>query len=439
MRDTAAVVSAVSQAKEMVWINPKYLMFELTDALCQLVVSDEDIDDAEKRLQRFAPFIQKKFPETAPTHGIIESELVAIPMMQSALEKEYGVSIPGKLLMKMDSHLPIAGSVKARGGIYEVLTHAENLALANGMISRDESYEKFADDELQNFFHDYTMQVGSTGNLGISVGIMSAAFGFNTIVHMSKDAKAWKKSLLRSHGVKVIEYDDDYAKAVAEGRRQSELNPMSYFVDDEKSVDLFLGYATAAKRLKKQLDEKNIVVDEEHPLLVYIPAGIGGAPWGISYGLKRVYKDNVHCFFCEPTQWPSVLLGMATGKMEKANIKDYGLTGSTHADGLACPSPSSFVTRIMMNLLSGDFTVEDAKLYDFLRLLYRAEGKEIEPSSCAAFVGPLRLLELEDSREYLSSHGLTREILDHSTQIVWATGGSMVPEEVKKQYRNTYL
>ena len=92
-----------------------------------------------------------------------------------------------------------------------------------------------------------------------------------------------------------------------------------------------------------------------------------------------------------------------------------------------------------MNLLSGDFTVEDAKLYDFLRLLYRVEGKEIEPSSCAAFVGPLRLLELEDSREYLSSHGLTREILDHSTQIVWATGGSMVPEEVKKQYRNTYL
>lgn len=85
MRDTAAVVSAVSQAKEMVWINPKYLMFELTDALCQLVVSDEDIDDAEKRLQRFAPFIQKKFPETAPTHGIIESELVAIPMMRHTL------------------------------------------------------------------------------------------------------------------------------------------------------------------------------------------------------------------------------------------------------------------------------------------------------------------------------------------------------------------
>ena len=57
--------------------------------------------------------------------------------------------------------------------------------------------------------------------------------------------------------------------------------------------------------------EKGIAVDEAHPLIVYVPAGVGGAPGGVCYGLKRRYGDNVHCFFVEPTQCPSVLLGMA--------------------------------------------------------------------------------------------------------------------------------
>lgn len=37
----------------------------------------EQIKDAEARLVRFAPLIEKAFPETAPRHGIIESELKA--------------------------------------------------------------------------------------------------------------------------------------------------------------------------------------------------------------------------------------------------------------------------------------------------------------------------------------------------------------------------
>ena len=210
-------------------------------------------------------------------------------------------------------------------------------------------------------------------------------------------------------------------------------------MDDEKSVTLFLGYAVAAKRLDAQLKEKGIAVDEAHPLIVYVPAGVGGAPGGVCYGLKRLYGDNVHCFFVEPTQCPSVLLGMATQKFEQANVRDYGLSGKTEADGLACASPSSFVTRIMTNLVSGECTVSDAKLYDFLRLLVETEGERIEPSSCAAFQGPVSLCQAEGSVVYCQEQGLTPDRLNNATQIVWATGGRLVPEEIWDVYLNTHL
>ena len=432
-------IRRVAAGEPTVWINPDYLPVEVTDGLCQLVVPDSAIDDAEARLARFAPFIRRRFPETEPTNGLIESPLADIPRMQQALEQEYGCTIPGRLMLKMDSHLAIAGSVKARGGIYEVLKHAEDLAIAAGKLTMEDDYARLDSEEMRNFFRQYTVQVGSTGNLGMSIGIMSAALGFRVKVHMSADAKQWKKDLLRSHGVEVLEYSGDYSKAVAEGRALSDADPMSYFVDDEKSVDLFLGYAVAARRLKKQLDEQGIAVDEAHPLIVYLPTGVGGAPGGVTYGLKRLFKNNVHCFLVEPTLCPSVLLGMATKQYEKANVRDFGLSGRTHADGLACASPSSFVTRVLGNLASGDFTVTDAKLYDYLRLLDSSEGKRIEPSSCAAFVGPCQLLTLEDSRRYCAEQGLTEEVLANSVQIAWATGGRLVPAEVWEQYLATHL
>ncbi len=438
MNENKLAIKEVSAGKQTAWINPYYRPFEVTKAILDLVLPESDLLDAEARLLRFAPFIKKAFPETAGNNGIIESPLREIDAMKNALESKYGCQIPGRLYLKMDSHLAIAGSIKARGGIYEVLKHAEDLALEHGKITLSENYEKFATPEMREFLSQYKMQVGSTGNLGMSIGIMSAALGFKVTIHMSADAKEWKKELLRSHGVEVLEYDDDYSFAVAQGRKSSKNDPYSYFVDDEYSKDLFLGYAVAAIRLKAQLDEKGISVDEGHPLIVYVPAGVGGAPGGICYGLKRVFGDNAHCFFVEPTLYPSVLLGIATQKHEKANVHDYGLVGNTEADGLACASPSGYVTRLVTNHVSGEFTVNDDVLYDYLRMLYNSEDIKIEPSSCAAFEGPRRLLEYGRSKAYCEAHGLASDVLENATQIAWATGGRLVPEETFAEYLEKY-
>ena len=430
------LLQKMQRGEEVVWINPDLCPFETAEKNAELTMAD--IEDAEKRLERFAPFIMKCFPETKDRRGLIESVLTPVPEMKALLRDKYGAGLEGNLLLKQDSHLAIAGSVKARGGIYEVLKHTEDLALEAGILKPGDSYEKLADQEARDFFRNYKVQVGSTGNLGMSIGIMSAAVGYQVIVHMSADARQWKKDLLRSRGVEVIEYESDYSEAVKQGRKMSDQDPKSYFVDDENSRNLFLGYAVAARRLPAQLQELGIKIDREHPAFVYIPCGVGGAPGGITFGLKQVFKDNVHCFFVEPVQAPCMLLGMATGLNNAISVQDIGLTGQTHADGLAVGRPSGFVGGVMKPFLSGEMTVRDGRLYEYMRDLLQTEDIFLEPSACAAVQGPVMLSEREELREYIRNHGL-EEKMGNASHILWATGGSLVPPEVREEYKNTYL
>ena len=393
-------------------------------------VSPAQIEDARRRLERFAPYIAEVFPETREAGGMIESELREIAGMKECLNNTWQAGILGRLFLKMDSHLPISGSVKARGGIYEVLKHAEDLAMASGLLVETDDYRKLNTPQMRAFFNRYTVQVGSTGNLGLSIGIMSAKLGFQVIVHMSADAKQWKKDLLRSRGVTVKEYEADYCAAVEQGRKSSDENPMSYFVDDENSVNLFLGYAVAGERVRRQLEAQQITVDAEHPLFVYLPCGIGGAPGGVAYGLKEIYGDHVHCFFMEPTKACCMLLGMATGLHDGVSVQDFGIDGRTDADGLAVGRPSAFVGRVIRQRLSGVCTIEDRRLYELMRALYDTENIFIEPSACASFAA---FLHSDVLKRYAQNEGI-EDCMENAVHIAWATGGNMVPGEMVEKY-----
>lgn len=406
------------------WLNQEIRPFR--EASTEVEFTPVEVADAAERLERFRPYLSLAFPETAAEDGQIESDLQQIPLMQKELFGRYHLP-PCRLFVKLDSHLPISGSVKARGGIYEILKLAESIAVKNGLLTVDENYEKLHSPRCRQLYSRYSIVVGSTGNLGLSIGIIGIKLGFAVTVHMSSDAKGWKKEMLRALGVQVVEHAADYSVAVAEGRRLAETDPRCHFVDDENSRDLFSGYAVAGERIKRQLAEKAIVVDETHPLYVYLPCGVGGAPGGITYGLKLAFGDNVHCFFAEPTQAPAMLVGLATGLHDAVAATDFGVKNQTIADGLAVSRPSGLVSRTMQHLLSGIFTVGDEELYQLLSLLAKCENIFLEPSALAGFSGYCRITTaLQSMAESIQQQ--------NATHLVWATGGSMVPRTVWREY-----
>ena len=399
------LLSKIKTYQPVFWRNPS--KEKVAKALKHIPLGLMDIQDAEKRLHRFAPAIKQLFPET--DNGIIESSHVKLRHAEELHGKTLE-DFTGPVYAKLDNYLPISGSVKARGGIYEVLWFAEQVALQEGIITLDSDYRALLTTEARKVFSGYSLVVGSTGNLGLSIGIMGRAFGFNVEVHMSKEAAAWKKERLRSLGAHVVEHEGDYSSAVAEARQIASSNPKAHFVDDEESVILFLGYAVAGLRLAPLV--RPFLDKTDKNLKVYIPCGVGGAPGGIAFGLKATLGDRVEVYFAEPTHSPCMLLALATGKLSDISVGDVGLDGVTVADGLAVGRASKLTTPWMMHLINGAFTVPDEFMLDMVRWLWEKQSIKTEPSANAGLYG-------------MAGDGI---------HMVWLTGGSMVPEDVFDDY-----
>lgn len=417
------ILKEVIDLQPVSWINPNRKNMKTMPAFSMKI---EDMKAAGDLWNRFKPFFEEAFPETAKTGGVLESPLVELPKMKSVLS-QHDSEVEGRLFLKCDNALPIVGSIKARGGFFEVLHYAEELALKEGLLKKEDNYKIFATNKFREFFSKYKIGVGSTGNLGLSIGTISAKLGFQVTVYVSADAKSWKKTLLRERGAEVVEFSGDFSEAILAGRKKTQADPMAYFVDDENSNELFLGYTVGALRLAKQLKEQGITVDKEHPLIVYSPCGVGGSPGGTAFGLKQIFGDNVHCFFVEPTHSPSVLVGLATGEMSNISVQDLGIDNRTEADGLAVGRASNFATNISNHIISGVYTIKDEDLFVLLSELMDSENIFLEPSATAGLIGPQMIAKTD----YFEKNNVN---LKNAIHVAWATGGDLVPDLEREKF-----
>lgn len=436
MQTLDITLSNLKDKEEIFWINPNKM--DTKKAFEELKLSHpslptlEDIKEADLLLKRFGPFFKKVFPEIQNPQGLVESALRPIFGFQNAIIPFVGGRVLGDWLLKCDHDLPISGSIKARGGVFEVVKLAEKLAISAGILSKNDPYDLFANESFKHFFSHHTLVVGSTGNLGLSIGTIGRSLGFNVIVHMSSDAKEWKIQRLKTMGVEVILHEADYSIAVEKGRIQAMNNPNAHFIDDENSLDLFTGYAVAALRLKEDFENRHISIDEDHPLFVYLPCGVGGAPGGIAYGLKQLFGNNVYIFLAEPIESPCMLLGMHTKKFNTIAVQDIGLKNQTIADGLAVGRASGFVGEVLSPLIDGIYTVSDEKLLWMLYILSQSDQIHLEPSALAGLIGPVKLFYDSNGFDTLIQNTLLEKMAS-STHVSWATGGSLVPEAIQNE------
>ncbi|MFT3687525.1 D-serine ammonia-lyase [Paenirhodobacter sp.] len=382
------IEAEIQAGRPVLWRNPGFRAGDDPQAAA-------DLAQALAEWREIAPVLAGLFPDLPG--GVIASDLVELD------PAAFGV--PGRVFVKADNALPVAGSVKARGGVFEVVTAMLAEARAAGVVGDDPR------DLLRAsaFLAGRTIAVGSTGNLGLSVGIAARALGCRAVVHMSSDAKPWKVARLRDRGVEVVQHRTDYTSAVAAARAAAAADPACYFVDDEDSIRLFRGYSAAARELAGQLAAAGVHPTPEAPVVLHLPCGIGGAPGGIAQGARGVWGAAVHPFFVEPVQAPSALVQMMRGPGVPVSVYDYGLTNRTEADGMAVATMSALVAERMRHRLAGVYTVTDGDLFRWLAFA-AGQGLRLEPSAAAGFAGPGRV-------------GLG------ATHVIWATGGAFVPED----------
>lgn len=399
--DESDCVIALREQRAAVWLRPRIAGAEALSSLFTAV----EVAAARARFTRFEPVLAGLFAQGG-WDGRIRSELFDFPAPDGA----------GTWLVKGDHALPITGSIKARGGVHELLCIIERIAKAHGLAIDD-----LTSSAARAVFSRHRVVVASTGNLGYSIGMVGRALGLGTEIHMSSDAKAWKRHRLRELGATLVEHECDYSETMVRARTAAAARTDTIFVDDENSRDLLAGYAVAADELAQQLDARGIVISAERPLIVYLPCGVGGAPGGITYGLKRRFGTRVVVVWVEPLASPCVMVALASGGSCAPSVYDYGCDNDTIADGLAVPRASELVLAIVGDAIDAAVAVPDTAMLEWLRIAWHTNRLKLEPSAAAGFAAYAPFIDAgRASSEWPD--------LNNAVHLFWATGGSKVPE-----------
>lgn len=379
-------------------------------------VTLEAAQAARDRYARFAPVLGELFAEQG-WDGVISS-----PLREFKGEHPSGA----RVLVKCDHELPLTGTIKARGGVYEVLCLVEELATKAGLLDDRSDLMALLLPEAKEMLAQTRVLVASTGNLAYSIGLAARAFGMNAEVHMSQDAKEWKKRRLRQMGVDVVEHAGDFGLALHAARDAARSDSRSYLIDDEESPTLKVGYSAGAWELAAQLEGMGVTVDASHPLFVYLPCGVGGAGGGVTFGLKKIFGPHAKCIFVEPIASAAMYLALGERGWETPpSVFDAGLDNRTIADGLAVGKVSELVVKEIGHCIDGVVALPDRHLLHWVEEAWRTQGLRLEPAAAAGLAAIAPYTQALASG--IDQHAW-HDLFHNGTHVAWTTGGSQLPD-----------
>ena len=119
--------------------------------------------------------------------------------MRPYLEGKPAAASRARLLLKLDSHLPISGSIKAQEA-FRSAPPRWDIALQSGLLKLEDNYAVLMDSWFRELFSQYSIAVGSTGTWASPSHHGAPNWALKVTVHMSADARQWKKRPARSKG-----------------------------------------------------------------------------------------------------------------------------------------------------------------------------------------------------------------------------------------------
>lgn len=214
----------------------------------------------------------------------------------------------------------------------------------------------------------------SAGNHAIAVGYAAKILGTTAKVVMMKNANPFRIRKCQALGAEVIL--EDNVHAAFERVKHIEETEGRTFVHPFEGYYTALGTATVGYELCQQAPNLDAVI---------VPIGGGGLCGGVAAAVKLM-QPKCRVYGVEPTGADSMHRSRASGKPESIEKVQ------TIADSLGAPHAAPFSFSLCQKYVDELVLVDDARLIETMKLLFREAKLAVEPAGAAALaalLGPL--------------------------------------------------
>lgn len=257
-----------------------------------------------------------------------------------------------EVYLKLEN-LQVTGSYKVRGAFNKILASGAKKVIAASM-----------------------------GNHAQGVAYAAAALGARARIVMPANVSAVKEEAVRAYGADVVLHGESLAQAVEFAADQKDW----LFIHPYDDYDVIAGQGTIALEIARQMGDRGLKLK---PDIIVVPVGGGGLAAGIGAAVKKSLFPEAEIVGVQSDAALSALLSYEAKMPVSKEIISHTL-----ADGIAVSSVGEKTLPLLLEYLSGIFSVDDGFIAKAVFLLM--ERKKIVAEGAGAT--PLALLLKDPGR-----------------------------------------